>query len=78
MHIYHLTEIGEVFPPAITPLYYGRYKATVQQDGIVLCDNHKFVIDSSDRPGPGVDVMIWSNHDYFCCPTSEYEPGSRQ
>ena len=78
MHIYHLTEIGEVFPPALTALYYGRYLATVQKDGTVLCDSHKFAIDSSEPPHPGDKVMIWCSHDYFCCPTAEYESAHPQ
>ena len=73
MHVYHLTEIREVHPPAITPLYYGRYLATVQQDGTVLCDNHQYAIDSGEPPRPGDQVMIWCSRDYFCCPTAEYE-----
>lgn len=77
MHVYHLTEIGEIFPPVITHLFYGRYKATVQPDGTVLCDNHKFAIDSDQPPAPGVDVMIWCSRDYFCCPTADYEAEHR-
>jgi hypothetical protein len=73
MHVYHLTEVGEVSPPALTPLYYGRYLAKVQQDGTVLCDNHRFAIDGSEAPPPGDQVMIWCSRDYFCCPKSEYE-----
>ena len=73
MHVYHLTEIGEIHPPVITPLYYGRYMATVQQDGTVLCDDHKFAIDSSEPPPPGDKVMIWCSRDFFCCPTSEFD-----
>ena len=78
MHVYHLTEIREFFPPVITPLYYGRYMATVQQDGTVLCDNHQYAIDSSDEPPhPGEQVMIWCSRDFFCCPTAEYESAHR-
>jgi hypothetical protein len=73
MHVYHLTEIAEVFPPAITPLYYGRYLATVREDGTIYCDNHQFAIDTSDPLPAGDKVMIWCSHDYFCCPTDEYE-----
>ena len=78
MHIYHLTEIREIFPPAITPLYYGRYLATVQSDGTVLCDNHQYAIDSGKPLPPGDKVMIWSNHDFFCCPTHDFEQMHRQ
>jgi len=77
MHVYHLTEVKEIFPPAITPLFYGRYLATVQKDGTVLCDNHQFAIDSSEPPPPGERVMIWCNLDYFCCSTEEYEQERR-
>ena len=73
MHVYHLTEIAEVSPPVITPLFYGRYMATVQKDGTIFCDNHQFAIDSSEPPPPGDQVMIWCSRDYFCCPTAEYE-----
>lgn len=73
MHVYHLTDVGEIFPPAITHLYYGRYLATVQQDGTVLCNNHKYVVDNNERLSPGEPVMIWSDHDFYCCPTAEYE-----
>ncbi len=73
MHVYHLNEIGEVSPPAITPLFYGRYLAPVQEDGTIVCDNHRFVIDTDDPLQPGNQVMIWCSHDYFCCPAPEYE-----
>ena len=73
MHVYHLTEIGEVHPPAITPLYYGRYLAPVRADGTVVCDSHRFAIDTSPAPSPGEEVMIWCSNDYFCCPAPEYE-----
>jgi len=73
MHVYHLTEICEISPPAITPLYYGRYLATVRQDGTILCDNHQFAIDNSGPLHPGDQVMIWCSRDYFCCETAEYE-----
>ena len=73
MHVYHLTEIGVVFPPAITPLYYGRYLATVRQDGTILCDDHKFAIDRSEPLPAGDQVMIWCDHDFFCCTTEEFD-----
>jgi hypothetical protein len=78
MHVYHLTEIREVSPPAISPLYYGRYMATVREDGTILCDNHLFSIDSGEPLPSGQTVMIWCSHDYFCCPTSEYRPHHNQ
>lgn len=73
MHVYHLTEIREINPPAVTPLFYGRYLATVQQDGTVLCDNHQYAVDGKEPPRPGERVMIWCNRDYYCCPTEEFE-----
>ena len=78
MHVYHLSEIGAVSPPAITPLFYGRYLAPVQPDGTIVCDDHRFVIDGDDRPSPGNQVMIWCSRDYYCCPATEYEASHRQ
>ncbi|GFO67178.1 hypothetical protein GMLC_07570 [Geomonas limicola] len=73
MHVYHLTELKEISPPALTQLYYGRYLATVQPDGTVMCDNHQYAIDGCEPPEPGDRVMIWCSHDYYCCPTQEFE-----
>ncbi|MBI5657010.1 MAG: hypothetical protein HZC44_09465 [Geobacter sp.] len=77
MQIYHLTEIDEIAPAAVTPVLYGRYAAPILDDGSVVCDNHRFTIDAPTQPLPGEKVMIWCEHDYFCCSFSEYESDHR-
>lgn len=78
MTVYHLQELGSVSPAAITPLFYGRYLAPVQEDGTVICDDHRFAIDSSASLHPGEKVMIWCCHDYYCCAADEYETAHKQ
>lgn len=73
MRKYHLIDSGEVAPAAITPLMYGRFAAPVLRDGKVICDNHLFSLDTKSPPDPGEKLMIWCEHDYFCCKVSEYE-----
>ncbi|QXM07656.1 hypothetical protein [Geomonas subterranea] len=73
MHIYRLIELREIHPPALTPLFYGRYLAEVRADGTLFCDNHQFAIDSATPPSPGTKVMIWCSRDYYCCPTEEFK-----
>lgn len=73
MQKYHLIDSGELSPAAITPLYYGRCTAPVLADGKVVCDNHLFCLDTDSPPDPGEELMIWCEHDYFCCKVSEYE-----
>lgn len=73
MRMYHMTEVSEAIPPAITPLLYGRYLAPVREDGTVVVDNHLLAIDADDPPSPGELVMICCNHDYYCSRVTEYE-----
>lgn len=75
MHVYHLTELREIFPPAVTPLFYGRYLSEVRSDGTLYCDDRQFAIDGAP-PAAGTRMMIWRNRDYFCCPADEFEPNA--
>jgi len=77
MRIFHLTEIDEVAPAAVTPVLYGRYATPVREDGSIVCDNRRYLIDAPAPPPPGEKVMIWCEHDYFCCSFSEYENNHR-
>jgi len=70
---YHLLDAGIVTPSAITPLLYGRCTAPLLRDKKVVCDNHIFKLDTDSPPDPGEKLMIWCEHDYFCCKVSEYE-----
>jgi hypothetical protein len=73
MRKYHLIDSGEVAAAPITTLLYGRLTAPVLGNGKVLCDNHLFNLDTETPPDPGEKLMIWCEHDYFCCKVSEYE-----
>jgi hypothetical protein len=73
MQKYHLIDSGEIAAAGITPLLYGRLTAPVRHDGTVVCDNHLFCIDTDSPPCPGEKLMIWCEHDYFCCKVSDYE-----
>lgn len=77
MKMFHLTELCEAVPAVVTPLIYGRYLASVQEDGKVSFDNHVCSIDSEEPPSPGEKVMICCNHDYFCSRLTEYEANHR-
>lgn len=70
---FHLLESGEISPSSINPLMYGRYTAPLLSGGKVACDNHLFYLDTDTLPEPGEKLMIWCEHDYFCCKVSEYE-----
>lgn len=70
---FHLVDNGELSPSAITPLMYGRWAATILADGKVACDNHLFAFDTDNPPEAGEKLMIWCEHEYFCCKVSEYE-----
>jgi hypothetical protein len=73
MQIFHLLDSGEASPAAITPLLYGRCTAPLLNDGKVVCDDHLFSLDTDNPPDPGEKLMIWREHEYFCCKVSEYE-----
>ncbi len=73
MQSYHLARQVELATAAITPLRYGRYLATVEADGTVVCDKARYLIDSANPPLPGEKVLIWCCHDLFCCLIAEYE-----
>jgi hypothetical protein len=73
MQKYHLIDTGEVVPAAPTHILYGRLIATVLKDGKVLCDNHLFCLDTDSPPDIGETLMIWRDHDCYCCKVSEYE-----
>lgn len=77
MKIYHMSEVSELTPPAVNALIYGRYLASVRDDGKVALDNHLLSIDSDDPPSPGEKVMICCNHDYYCSRVTDYEKTSR-
>ncbi|GAM11499.1 hypothetical protein OR1_03815 [Geobacter sp. OR-1] len=73
MTVFHLLDTGEARPAAVNHLVYGRCAASVMNDGQVVCDDHLFALDTDNPPAPGEQVMIWRDHDYFCCKVSEYE-----
>jgi hypothetical protein len=73
MQKYHLIDIGEVSPATLTYLKYGRITAPVLGNGTVIFENHQFTLDSDQPPDPGEKVMIWCEHEYFCCRVSDYE-----
>jgi hypothetical protein len=73
MEKYHLVDTGEAASTPLTPLMYGRITADVLRDGKVACENHLFCLDTNSPPEPGEKLMIWQEHDYFCCKVSEYE-----
>ncbi len=73
MQVFHLTETNELAQDAVTPLLYGRYAVQVLPGGTLACDRHLFAIDADDPPAAGEKVLIWCDHDFFCCRVAEYE-----
>jgi len=73
MQKFHLQDTGEIPPSIPTPLMYGRMIAPLSRDGKVVCDNHIFCLDTDTPPEPGEKLMVWCEHDYFCCKVSDYE-----
>jgi len=67
---------GEI-TASVTPILYGRYIAPVIGGGKVIYDNHLFCLDTNSPPQPGEKLMIWCEHEYFCCKVSEYENAYR-
>jgi len=73
MQIFHLLDIGEMSTSTITPLLYGRITTAMMSDGKVAFDNHLFSLDTESPPDTGEKLMIWCEHEYYCCKLSEYE-----
>jgi hypothetical protein len=73
MQKYHLNDTGKIVHAAPNPIKYGRPIATVDKYGRVICNNHSYCLDPDVFVKEGEILMIWCEHDYFCCSLSEYE-----